>query len=187
MPLLGESASDAVDPATPLDLLRGDHEAEPLLQRTGERAAHRVRLPSGSLDDLGDRRALLAPEHRHKSRLLGAFPGLAASRRCVRRRRPFRLHGILTASPGAASPPVGVLPASMPRAAKAASVATSVVTGPLSPARQLGASGPASTSRTSPRAISAPTSFWAAPPLMRSGRGSTQRLGRWEAAVRITS
>ena len=42
----------------PLDLLRGNGEPEPLLQRPRERAAHCVRLPAGRLDDLGDRRAL---------------------------------------------------------------------------------------------------------------------------------
>ena len=63
-----------------LDLLGGDGQAELLLQRPGEGAAHRVRLPAGGLDDLRDGGALLAAEHRDQLRLLGALAGSCAER-----------------------------------------------------------------------------------------------------------
>ena len=87
------SVSDAINPRA-LDLLRGNGQAKLLLQRPGEGAAHRVRLPAGGRDDLRDGGALLAPEHRDQLRLLGVAAGLAAQ---ARRPRPW-------APPSAAGP-----------------------------------------------------------------------------------
>src|ERR687895_468169 len=81
------SARDPVGALLALDLLRGDGQAELLLQRPGEGAAHGVRLPAGGFDDLGDGGALLAPEHRDELRLLGAVAALARSARVRARGR----------------------------------------------------------------------------------------------------
>jgi hypothetical protein len=53
---------DAVDTAASLDFLESDGETQLLLQRRGEGAAKRMRMPAYPLDDLVDDRAVLALE-----------------------------------------------------------------------------------------------------------------------------
>src|SRR4051812_15812259 len=67
------SGPDAVEPTAVLRLVGADLEAESLLQRAREEAAHRVRLPAGGLHDLLDRRATRPLQHSDHLRLLGVI------------------------------------------------------------------------------------------------------------------
>ena len=69
--MLGSSAQSAAGRRPPA--VRGD-EAEPLLQRAGERTADGARLPApGRCDGLGDRGAFRSPQHGDQGCLLGSF------------------------------------------------------------------------------------------------------------------
>jgi hypothetical protein len=84
---MGFSASDTVDPPATVDLLRGDGEPKPLLQRAAEGAADGVRLPAGRRDDLLDRHPFWALQHDDQLRLLRPLAGLARLWLCARRWR----------------------------------------------------------------------------------------------------
>src|SRR4029453_14050799 len=60
-----------IGPAAPSPLLALDREAELLLERPADRAAHRVRLPARSLHHLGDAGPLLALQEIEQQRQLG--------------------------------------------------------------------------------------------------------------------
>jgi hypothetical protein len=81
-------AGDPINPFPSGNLLGDDREALFLLQRAGDRAAHTVPLPVQRLGDLGDGRALGAPQHsfqlskfglRRCGRLCWLFARLGAS------------------------------------------------------------------------------------------------------------
>src|SRR3954452_508700 len=64
---------DAVDASAPVVDLGHHTKAKPLLERPGQRAADRVRLPAERLGDFGDGSALCPTQHGDELRLLGAF------------------------------------------------------------------------------------------------------------------
>jgi hypothetical protein len=68
-------ACDPIDASAPLDLLGDDRQAELLLERPGDGAAHRVLLPIHRLGDLLDRGALRLLQHVDQLSLLGAPAG----------------------------------------------------------------------------------------------------------------
>ncbi len=68
---------DAVDPPAPVDLLRADVEAELLLDRAGDEATHRVRLPAEDLLEFRVADALGATQHVDDLGLLAVGAGVA--------------------------------------------------------------------------------------------------------------
>ena len=57
--VVARSLAGAIHPFTAVVLLGRQVQPQPLLERSRERAMHRVRQPAGRLHDLSDRRALL--------------------------------------------------------------------------------------------------------------------------------
>ena len=69
------NSTDAVDTLAALGLFRGDGEAQLFLERAGEGAAHRVRLPAGGHADLVDGGPLRALQHLDHRGLLAVLAG----------------------------------------------------------------------------------------------------------------
>lgn len=74
-PFGGLQSGDAIDPFAASILRRHDGQAEHFLERSGERAAHCVRLLAGGFPDLLDRRAIVTLQHLDDCGLLAVLAG----------------------------------------------------------------------------------------------------------------